>query len=79
MPCDQYELYLQDGVAGADGNTDLAVASLDQSTSTVNALQLGHINVLLDHKSFLFKTTYTSYDLDQFRSETPLQCYNISW
>uniref|UniRef100_A0A673WM22 Nucleoporin 210 n=1 Tax=Salmo trutta TaxID=8032 RepID=A0A673WM22_SALTR len=51
MPCDQYELYLQDSVSGADGNTDLAVASLDQSTSTVNALQLGHINVLLDHKS----------------------------
>ncbi|XP_045065483.1 nuclear pore membrane glycoprotein 210-like isoform X1 [Coregonus clupeaformis] len=51
MPCDQYELHVQNSVAGADGNTDLAVASLDQSTSTVNALQLGHVNVVLDHKS----------------------------
>uniref|UniRef100_A0A8C7JW45 Nucleoporin 210 n=1 Tax=Oncorhynchus kisutch TaxID=8019 RepID=A0A8C7JW45_ONCKI len=51
MPCDQYELHLQNSVAGPDGNQELAVASLDQSTSTVNGLHLGHINVVLDHKS----------------------------
>ncbi|XP_056129550.1 nuclear pore membrane glycoprotein 210 [Lampris incognitus] len=51
MPCDQYELHLQNGVVGPDGNPELAVASLDQSTSSVKAIQLGHINVVLDHKS----------------------------
>uniref|UniRef100_A0A672IUC1 BIG2 domain-containing protein n=1 Tax=Salarias fasciatus TaxID=181472 RepID=A0A672IUC1_SALFA len=51
MPCDQYELHLRNGVIGPDGKPDVAVASLDQSTSTVTAVQLGHINVVLDHKS----------------------------
>ncbi|XP_028266011.1 nuclear pore membrane glycoprotein 210 [Parambassis ranga] len=51
MPCDQYELHLQNSVVGPNGNPDVAVASLDQSTSTVTAVQLGHINVVLDHKS----------------------------
>ncbi|XP_044066781.1 nuclear pore membrane glycoprotein 210 isoform X1 [Siniperca chuatsi] len=51
MPCDQYELHLQNSVVGPNGNQDVAVASLDQSTSIVTAVQLGHINVVLDHKS----------------------------
>ncbi|KAM6977831.1 nuclear pore membrane glycoprotein 210 [Aplochiton taeniatus] len=51
MPCDQYELHLQNSLVGTDGNTDLAVASLDQTTSIVTAVQLGQINVVLDHKS----------------------------
>lgn len=51
MPCDQYELHLENSVVDPDGNPDLAVASLDQSTSKVTAVQLGHINVVLDHKS----------------------------
>ncbi|XP_029011071.1 nuclear pore membrane glycoprotein 210 [Betta splendens] len=51
MPCDQYELHLQNSVVGPNGNPDVAVASLDHSTSTVTAVQLGHINVVLDHKS----------------------------
>lgn len=51
MPCDQYELHLQNSVIGTNGNPDVAVASLEQSTSTVTAIQLGHINVVLDHKS----------------------------
>ncbi|XP_068996777.1 nuclear pore membrane glycoprotein 210 isoform X1 [Embiotoca jacksoni] len=51
MPCDQYELHLQNSVVGPNGNADVAVADLDQSTSTVTAVQLGHINVVLDHKS----------------------------
>lgn len=53
MPCDQYELHLQNSVLGPNGNPDVAVASLDHSTSTVTAVQLGHINVVLDHKSIL--------------------------
>uniref|UniRef100_A0A3Q0R3P0 Nucleoporin 210 n=1 Tax=Amphilophus citrinellus TaxID=61819 RepID=A0A3Q0R3P0_AMPCI len=53
MPCDQYELHLQNSVVGPNGNPDVAVASLAQSTSTVTAVQLGHINVVLDHKSIL--------------------------
>lgn len=53
MPCDQYELHLQNSVVGPNGNPDIAVASLDQSTSKVTAMQLGHINVVLDHKSIL--------------------------
>lgn len=57
MPCDQYELHLQDGVVGSHGNPDVAVASLDQSISTVTAIQLGHINVVLDHKSILKNLT----------------------
>ncbi|XP_072305024.1 nuclear pore membrane glycoprotein 210 [Eucyclogobius newberryi] len=51
MPCDQYELHLENSVLGVNGNPDLAVASLDQSSSKVTAVQLGHINVVLDHKS----------------------------
>ncbi|KAG7521448.1 hypothetical protein JOB18_048637 [Solea senegalensis] len=51
MPCDQYELHLQNSVIGPNGNPDVAIASLDQSISTVTAVQLGHINVVLDHKS----------------------------
>ncbi|XP_074537883.1 nuclear pore membrane glycoprotein 210 isoform X2 [Halichoeres trimaculatus] len=51
MPSDNYELHLQNSVVGPDGNPDKAVASLDQSTSTATAIQLGHINVVLDHKS----------------------------
>ncbi|XP_072222450.1 nuclear pore membrane glycoprotein 210 [Leuresthes tenuis] len=51
MPCDQYELHLQNSVVGPNGNANVAVASLDQSTSTATAAQLGHINVVLDHKS----------------------------
>lgn len=54
MPCDQYELHLQNSVVGPNGNPDVAVASLDQSISTVTAAQLGHINVVLDHKSILW-------------------------
>ncbi|XP_070695859.1 nuclear pore membrane glycoprotein 210 isoform X2 [Pempheris klunzingeri] len=51
MPSDQYDLHLQNSVVGPNGNPDVAVASLDESTSTVMAIQLGHINVVLDHKS----------------------------
>lgn len=53
MPCDQYELHLENSVAGLNGKPDVAVANLDQSTSRVTAVQLGHINVVLDHKSIL--------------------------
>lgn len=53
MPCDQYELHLQNSVVGTNGNPVVAVASLDPRTSTVTAVQLGHINVVLDHKSIL--------------------------
>lgn len=53
MPCDQYELHLQNSVVGPNGNPDISVASLDQSTSKVTGVQLGHINVVLDHKSIL--------------------------
>uniref|UniRef100_A0A8C4EAD9 Nucleoporin 210 n=1 Tax=Dicentrarchus labrax TaxID=13489 RepID=A0A8C4EAD9_DICLA len=53
MPCDQYELHLQNSAVGPNGNPDVAVASLDQSTSIVTAIQLGHMNVVLDHKSIL--------------------------
>lgn len=53
MPCDQYELHLQNSVSDPNGNPDVAVASLDQSSSTVTGIQLGHINVVLDYKSIL--------------------------
>uniref|UniRef100_A0A3Q3D8P4 Nucleoporin 210 n=1 Tax=Hippocampus comes TaxID=109280 RepID=A0A3Q3D8P4_HIPCM len=51
MPCDQYELHLENSVVDTNGNPDVDVARLDQRTSTVAAIQLGHINVVLDHKS----------------------------
>ncbi|KAM4571950.1 nuclear pore membrane glycoprotein 210 isoform 2-T2 [Fundulus diaphanus] len=51
MPCDQYQLHLQNSVVGPNGNPDVSVAYLDQSTSKVTGAQLGHINVVLDHKS----------------------------
>lgn len=53
MPCDQYELHLQNGVVAPNGNPDAPVANLDQSSSTVFALQQGHTNIVLDHKSIL--------------------------
>lgn len=55
MPCDQYELHLENSVVGPNEKPDVPVASLDQSTSTVTAVQLGHINVVLDHKSILLE------------------------
>ena len=58
MPCEQYKLELQNSVTGPDGDPDLPVASLDQSTSSVSALQQGHIHVVLDHKSIL-QTAHT--------------------
>lgn len=61
MPCDQYELHLENSVAGPNENQDLPVASLDQSTSTVTAVQLGHINVVLDHKSILLENYSNSF------------------
>ncbi|XP_051517027.1 nuclear pore membrane glycoprotein 210-like isoform X2 [Myxocyprinus asiaticus] len=51
MPCDQYELHLQNSVISADGDPHVPVANLDQSSSTVFAVQHGHTNILLDHKS----------------------------
>uniref|UniRef100_A0A8C0YFA7 Nucleoporin 210 n=1 Tax=Cyprinus carpio carpio TaxID=630221 RepID=A0A8C0YFA7_CYPCA len=51
MPCDQYELHLQNGVVAPNGNPDAPVANLDRSSSTVFALQQGHTNIVLDHKS----------------------------
>ncbi|XP_051517594.1 nuclear pore membrane glycoprotein 210-like [Myxocyprinus asiaticus] len=51
MPCDQYELHLQNSVVSPDGNPHVPVANLDQSSSTVFAVQHGHTNILLDHKS----------------------------
>ena len=67
MPCDQYELHLQNSVVGSNGNPDVAVARLDPSTSKVTAVQLGHINVVLDHKSILLTikaALYSTYDND---------------
>ena len=55
MPCDQYELHLQNSGVGRDGSPELSVASLDPTSSTVTGLQLGHVNVVLDHKSILLE------------------------
>ncbi|KAI1892348.1 hypothetical protein AGOR_G00132440 [Albula goreensis] len=51
MPCEQYELQLQNGVLESDGDPALGVAKLDPASSTVLALQEGHVNVVLDHTS----------------------------
>uniref|UniRef100_M4AT94 Nucleoporin 210 n=1 Tax=Xiphophorus maculatus TaxID=8083 RepID=M4AT94_XIPMA len=51
MPCDQYELHLRNSVVDPNGDPGVSVASLDQSTSKVTGVQMGHINVVLDHKS----------------------------
>ena len=55
MPCDQYELHLQNSVVGGTTTQELSVASLDPTSSTVTGLQLGHVNVVLDHKSILLE------------------------
>ncbi|KAL7865087.1 hypothetical protein AOLI_G00165070 [Acnodon oligacanthus] len=55
MPCDQYELHLKNSVVAPGGGPYSAVAELDQSTSTVLALQHGHTNIVLDHKSLGMK------------------------
>ncbi|XP_064524125.1 nuclear pore membrane glycoprotein 210 [Pseudopipra pipra] len=51
MPSEQYELQLQNHVLDPEGDPSRPVASLDQATSTVTALQQGHTNLLLVHKS----------------------------
>lgn len=56
MPSDQYELQLKNSVVVPGGDAYSAVAELDPSTSTVLALQHGHANVVLDHKSILYFT-----------------------
>lgn len=61
MPCDQYELGLRNSALAAGGSPDLPVATLDQSTSTVHAVQLGHMNIVLDHKSILSRTNTPSH------------------
>lgn len=81
MPCDQYELHLENSVVGLNGNKDTAVASLDQSTSKVTAVQLGHINVVLDHKSILLATMASCVDCNiiknSMNSSTTLSHVNI--
>lgn len=59
MPCDQYELQLKNSVVTPGGDSNSAVAELDPGTSTVFALQHGHTNVVLDHKSILPVLTLT--------------------
>ncbi|XP_018593103.2 nuclear pore membrane glycoprotein 210 isoform X1 [Scleropages formosus] len=51
MPCDQYELQLQNNVVAPDGDPALPIARLSKDTSKVLALQPGHTNVVLDHKN----------------------------
>ncbi|XP_030623640.1 nuclear pore membrane glycoprotein 210 [Chanos chanos] len=51
MPCDQYELHLKNSVLAPGGDPNLPVANLNQDTSTVLALQHGHTNIVLEHKS----------------------------
>lgn len=53
MPCDQYELQLKNNAVAPGGDLSSAVAELDPGTSTVLALQHGHTNIVLDHKSIL--------------------------
>uniref|UniRef100_A0A8C9WHE5 Nucleoporin 210 n=1 Tax=Scleropages formosus TaxID=113540 RepID=A0A8C9WHE5_SCLFO len=57
MPCDQYELQLQNNVVAPDGDPALPIARLSKDTSKVLALQPGHTNVVLDHKSILTTET----------------------
>ncbi|NWJ09888.1 PO210 protein, partial [Crypturellus undulatus] len=51
MPSDQYELQLQNNVVGPEGDPSRPVASLDQATSIVTAVQQGQANLILGHKS----------------------------
>ncbi|TRY98564.1 hypothetical protein DNTS_005269, partial [Danionella cerebrum] len=51
MPCEQYELQLQNSVLAPAGDPKTPVATLDQGLSAVFALQLGQTNILLEHKS----------------------------
>ncbi|KAK1123357.1 nuclear pore membrane glycoprotein 210-like [Acipenser oxyrinchus oxyrinchus] len=53
MPCDQYELQLQNSVFGPDGAPHRHLAKLDRATSTVTALQQGQANIVLNYKSIL--------------------------
>ncbi|KAG2470444.1 PO210 protein, partial [Polypterus senegalus] len=55
MPCDQYELQLQNSIVAQDGDLHRPVAKLDRATSTVTALQLGKTNIVLDHKRFTLR------------------------
>ncbi|XP_075689920.1 nuclear pore membrane glycoprotein 210 [Rhinoderma darwinii] len=51
MPSKQYNLQLQNHIPTHGGNKDAPVAKLDQSTSTVTALQQGQTNIVLLHKN----------------------------
>ncbi|XP_051914450.1 nuclear pore membrane glycoprotein 210-like, partial [Hippocampus zosterae] len=66
MPCDEYELHLENSVVNTNGNPDVAVARLDQRTSTVTAIQLGHINVVLYQKSLRMQDVFHLTDSTLF-------------
>ncbi|KAF2976400.1 hypothetical protein EK904_003634 [Melospiza melodia maxima] len=52
MPSEQYELQLQNNILHPKGDPSRPVAKLDQTTSTVTALQQGQTNIILVHKRF---------------------------
>ncbi|XP_078517577.1 nuclear pore membrane glycoprotein 210 [Lissotriton helveticus] len=51
MPSDQYELQLQNNIVSPGSVPNWPVCRLDQTTSTVTALQQGQANLLLGHKN----------------------------
>ncbi|XP_075039219.1 nuclear pore membrane glycoprotein 210 [Mixophyes fleayi] len=51
MPSEQYKIQLQNHIAAPGGNKDDPVAKLEQSTSTVTAMQQGQTNIVLLHKN----------------------------
>ncbi|XP_077380724.1 nuclear pore membrane glycoprotein 210-like isoform X2 [Festucalex cinctus] len=58
MPCEQYKLHLWNSVVDINGNPRVAVARLDQGTSTVTAIQLGYIKVVLEDKNLKTNGTF---------------------
>eukprot|EP00079_Xenopus_tropicalis_P032145 XP_017945916.1 PREDICTED: nuclear pore membrane glycoprotein 210 [Xenopus tropicalis] len=51
MPSDQYAFQLQNHVVAPGGLSHEPIARLEERTSTVTALQMGHTNIVLLHKN----------------------------
>lgn len=61
FPLEHYTLELQDHRVSCNISVSGEVASLDEKTAMVTAVQLGHTNLIFVHKSILFKFSLLIY------------------
>ena len=61
FPLEHYTLELQDHRVSCNISLSGKVASLDEKTAMVTAVQLGHTNLIFVHKSLLLKFSLLIY------------------